>query len=696
MPFDLQWFVLLALLLAGVLPLGWHLRRRPAWAVGLVLVLVLATMGVATAWESRVRRNSEARAARLAAAPRESHPGGYVTSDACRACHPGAHATWHDSYHRTMTTIPSPDTVKATEIPVTLQREGTTFRLERRGDEYWVELLDPDWNLPPLGHGSSLSGPSAAGNPGYHGAPPVDEGMLPAQAAGLASSAAPGGAPAEEGPQRVWRRLSLITGSHHMQVYWIESQRGNLQIALPFAWLIDEARWIPTCDTFLRDPEKELTHQFWNMSCVRCHATAGQTRPDPHYEEFDTRVGELGIACEACHGPAERHVAKHRSPWTRYLAHRGGEPDDTIINPARLPQRESAHACGQCHGIHWIPAPELLDQRGSSFQPGDDLNRSTPVIQPSRLDVQPFLHEPLRNHPEFLDERFWSDGEVRVAGREFNGLLDSPCFQRGEMTCLSCHSMHDYQDRADQLGRGMHGNEACLQCHTDFRDRIEQHTHHPASSAGSQCYNCHMPHTTYGLLKGIRTHRIESPRVGTTLATGRPNACNLCHLDQTLDWTAQHLEAWYGQERPALDEDQRTISATLLDGLRGDAGQRALMAWHLGWNPAQQVSDTDWMTPLLGQLLDDPYAAVRFIARRSLRTLPGFGDFAFDSSGTSEEWEEARRRAWQQWEQSGRTTDGRGESRARALLLTPDGERDTLLWQRLLEQRDHRSMDLQE
>src|SRR5690606_33699925 len=104
----------------------------------------------------------------------------------------------------------------------------------------------------------------------------------------------------------------------------------------------------------------------------------------------------------------------------------------------------------------------------------------------------------------------------------------------------------------------------------------------------------------------------------------RPNACNLCHLDQTLAWTADYLAEWHGQERVELDDDQQELSAALLLGLRGDAGQRALIAWHLGWEPAQEVSGTDWMPPMLGQLLEDPYAAVRFIGRRSLRTLPTF------------------------------------------------------------------------
>ena len=47
-----------------------------------------------------------------------------------------------------------------------------------------------------------------------------------------------------------------------------------------------------------------------------------------------------------------------------------------------------------------------------------------------------------------------------------------------------------------------------------------------------------MTATTYGLVKAIRSHLIDSPTVESSLTTGRPNACNLCHLDRTLDWTA--------------------------------------------------------------------------------------------------------------------------------------------------------------
>src|SRR6185295_14905062 len=150
----------------------------------------------------------------------------------------------------------------------------------------------------------------------------------------------------------------------------------------------------------------------------------------------------------------------------------------------------------------------------------------------------------------------------------------------------------------DQIAPRALGNDACLQCHTPvargFQPRsrgpetaalpdITPHTRHRAGSSGSSCYNCHMPHTTYGLLKTIRSHQISSPSVQTTLATGRPNACNLCHLDKTLGWTAQYLDAWYGLTPPTLGDDELSVAASLVWLLEGDAGQRAMIAQSMGW-----------------------------------------------------------------------------------------------------------------
>jgi hypothetical protein len=61
-----------------------------------------------------------------------------------------------------------------------------------------------------------------------------------------------------------------------------------------------------------------------------------------------------------------------------------------------------------------------------------------------------------------------------------------------------------------------------------------------------------MPFTTYGLLKAIRSHQINSPSVQGSLETGWPNGCNQCHQDRTLAWTADYLSRWYDVPRPKL------------------------------------------------------------------------------------------------------------------------------------------------
>jgi hypothetical protein len=194
----------------------------------------------------------------------------------------------------------------------------------------------------------------------------------------------------------------------------------------------------------------------------------------------------------------------------------------------------------------------------------------------------------------------------------------------------------------------MDGNQACIQCHPTQGAKLEEHTHHRATSTGSLCYNCHMPHTTYGLLKAIRSHTINSPDVKSSLA-GRPNACNLCHLDKSLGWTATVLFEWYGQPGESMNEEQRNSSAAAAWLLKGDAGQRALAAWHFGWEPAKAASGDAWMGQLLAELLVDPYSTVRYIAGRSLKRLAGFESFSYDYIGPPPERAQARQRALDLW-----------------------------------------------
>jgi hypothetical protein len=455
--------------------------------------------------------------------------------------------------------------------------------------------------------------------------------------------------PDAERPARIARQVLLTTGSHSQQVYWYHAGKGRVVGPLPALYLIGERRWIPRESAFLRPPVVERSSETgrWNLVCIDCHTTHGRSGVDKAADILaqapDTSVAEFGIACEACHGPAERHQAMFRNPIRRYLFRFTRSFEPTIVEPRRLAPQLSSQVCGQCHSV-WLPSDANARQQvampGHAYRPGEDLAKSRFIVQPSRDLNSPRLQQVLADYPTFLRDSFWPDGMVRVSGREYNGLVDSPCFKDATtsvrtLSCMSCHTMHQPEDDprpvsvwadAHQVAAPMAGNEACVQCHSTFQSNISAHTHHGPQSSGSTCYNCHMPYTSYGLLRALRSHQISSPDVGVVIQTGRPDACSLCHLDKSLRWTAEHLEHWYGIASPPLDPDEASIAASLLWLLRGDAGQRALGAWAMGWAPARQASGDSWMAPYLGILRDDPYDAVRIIAGRSLGAVRGSAD----------------------------------------------------------------------
>ena len=598
--------------------------------------------------------------------PIQAADGGYASSDSCRACHPSQFASWHASYHRTMTQVATPDSVVASFDHVQVsQVPGHPMRLERRGRELWAELDDPDW-----------------------------DGQGPA-------------------PPRITRQVVMTTGSHHQQIYWYATGHGRLLGQLPAIRLTADNRWIPRRSAVMHPPNVPLVSESgsWNAVCVSCHTTQGKTAlstpwgAEPLFSQgIDTKAAEFGIACESCHGPASDHIRANGNPARRFMLHLTARADATVVQPLRLDARRSSEVCGQCHGL-W----EYYDEQGErdananglAYRPGDVLTKSRFIVQPSTNADSPTMKRLLDEDVNFVRDIFWSDGMARSTGREYNGLIDSPCYRNAKddqhrLTCFSCHSMHrlpgdkrsDAEWADDQLKPQAQGNGACLQCHTTIGEHVTAHTHHAAESSGSSCYNCHMPHTNYGLLKTIRSHQISSPSVQASLDTGRPNACNLCHLDKTHQWTAEYLKQWYNTALPpSLSDDDRTIAASLVSLLKGDAGQRAIIAQAFGWPPAQKASGTNWMAPYVSLLLNDSYDAVRYIAARSLKTLPGYETFVFDFVGPENERAANQRRALGLWRDM-RARQGRpGEP---TLLFNADGTFIADRIDRLSNQRNNR------
>ena len=480
---------------------------------------------------------------------------GYVSSSECVECHRENHSTWHDSYHSKMTQLATPQAVLGDfdDCKVTTAKDGREYTLFRVGDEFRVRMPDLD---------------------------------------------DPDGAMIE-------RPIVMTTGSHHMQVYWYPTGTSRVLNQLPIVYLLEDQRWAPRKSAFLMPPEKQhvtTENMRWNKTCLGCHSTHGRPRLASDRKNADTQVAEFGISCEACHGPGEAHIQYHRT------GNAAGLEADPVCNPESLSHQTSAQVCGRCHGVHGLRSRRQLPgylRDGFEYKAGEDLNDSRLLIYHDEATANHLIEAGWRDDEDdvnkYMNELFWSDGMVRVSGREYTGLSRSGCFLRGDMSCVSCHKLHQSQDDPrdvkewanDQLKPDMRTDHACLQCHEGNDYDTPAHTHHTAESSGSRCVNCHMPYTTFGLLKAIRSHLIDSPDTAATVTTGRPNACNQCHLDRTLKWAGDHLHDWYGIERPELSEEQATIADTALMALRGDAGQRALAAWSMGWQPAIEASGRD-------------------------------------------------------------------------------------------------------
>ena len=72
-------------------------------------VLPAAAVVSAVGWTVVTHDRTASRSELLAAAPDIGHrQEGFVSSQSCRACHPGEYEAWHDSYHRTMTQPATP------------------------------------------------------------------------------------------------------------------------------------------------------------------------------------------------------------------------------------------------------------------------------------------------------------------------------------------------------------------------------------------------------------------------------------------------------------------------------------------------------------------------------------------------------------------------------------------------------------
>jgi predicted CXXCH cytochrome family protein len=363
----------------------------------------------------------------------------------------------------------------------------------------------------------------------------------------------------------------------------------------------------------------------WNETCLYCHNTEPSKNPVRgqfgRVVGYDTEVTELGIACAACHGPGVEHVRRQRN------SERSTDQSD-VVHPAHLEVTLRDEICARCHGA-LVPKPSMWDPstHRDPFVPGQDLTLYNHFFWSEAEQAELAGHPRPSHSASPPDGRFWADGTPLTTALEYNGMALSACYQggKGKMSCLSCHTMHGDQPNF-LLKPKMDSNEACLQCHADYRGRLAEHTRHAPDSPGSLCFNCHMPRQVYSLLNTHRSHRIQIPDVASSVGTGKPNACNLCHLDKSLGWTRNELAKWPGGRKAAvrLSPDEEHISQAILTLANGDARSRVMVAGAFGDPAARRASGDEWFGSFLSRLLQgERYPAVRYLAHRGLRAAYG-------------------------------------------------------------------------
>lgn len=646
----MEWLLELAVALLVVTGTAWALRGR--WRA----LAVVAASGLVVAGFYRADASTSGQVPATDAVAR--HAG----SGACAACHPDSHASWSKTFHRTMTQLASPATVLADWRGELVHGEHR-YQLRRDGDRFLVELTRPGtvderieqevvmmtgshhqqlyWYVVPW-EGEAVSPEGAAlyraqcarchGDEGEGGLGPElagEDDVVEGLAKTLRDDTHAGELPPLSPPQR----RALLAYVERLAMHAALMQ-------FPFAWLIDEERWVHEQYTFLSPPEEqrglradepEPYEQGWSNGCDDCHAVGARFASSP-LGPGRARTADLGIACESCHGPALDHVRWHQLPWNRYPARSDDAPDPTVVVPDDLPPDRSAAVCGRCHG-------DLVDRRDAEgdFEPGDRLEDFYWVVGRDLSRFPPEVQREILDDDERIDGGYWDDGTVRVIGRDYNGLVLTACHTEGTMTCTTCHSMHD-ADPDDQLRPAARGDAVCVDCHAV----PPEHSHHPSPAEGGPgCYDCHMPRTTWGLLGAVRAHRVDAP-TATALNRRRPSACTLCHLELTAEETARALVDDFGQSAFFVPADER--SALLLLALRGDAVQRAIAASALGRPETRRSSGLPpaVVARILAELLLDPYTAVRHAAVRGLKNLDGFGERPLDDLAPEPERRAAR------------------------------------------------------
>jgi tetratricopeptide (TPR) repeat protein len=408
------------------------------------------------------------------ATPQPRREAEYVGSAHCFECHAVPFARWSGSHHAKAMQVATEETVLGDFGDASFSHRGVASRFFRRDGAFVVRTDGPDGTLADF-------------------------------------------------------EVKYTFGIEPLQQYLIELPGGRRQ-ALGIAWNTAEQRWFhlyPDEDV----PPGDVLHwtgpgQNWNSMCAECHSTNLRRNYRSAEDRYETSWSEIHVGCEACHGPASRHLAWAKSGGGGAETSKGllvdlADPpkatwsmDPTRGIAVRKPVRRSHHEVETCAACHSRRTP-LAD----SFSFGRPL-----------LDT---------HRPALLEEGLYhADGQVDGEVYEYASFLQSKMYAAG-VSCSDCHDAHS---------GGLHaaGNALCARCHMAAKYDTAAHHFHEPGTPGAQCVACHMPAKTFMMVDPRRDHGMRVPRPDLTLKIGSPNPCTDCHSERDAEWAAGSLRERHG------------------------------------------------------------------------------------------------------------------------------------------------------
>ena len=201
--------------------------------------------------------------------------------------------------------------------------------------------------------------------------------------------------------------------------------------------------------------------------CLECHGSSFQ--PDANIANRYRRTDYvLGVSCERCHGPGAEHIKLNSAPDAK-------PSHQAIVNPAKLSRERQLDLCGLCHGgVGVAKTPAFSFQVGAALADHIQLDKPKP-------------DEPLDVH-----------------GNQMALLERSACFQKSNMTCSTCHDVHQSQREVRDF------SEKCLQCH-----KVQSCGLFPKRGRAivGKCVDCHLPNQNSNVIFSSHDRVRITPKV---------------------------------------------------------------------------------------------------------------------------------------------------------------------------------------